>query len=613
MMLRGLFAGALALALLSVPAAAQETKGTQPLSIAKGGTAAGTAATAFANLVQPPSATTLGGVKSLTCSASNWFNTLSTLGVFGCSQPNFTDLAGSIAAGQIPASVISYAKIQNVTSARLLGNPTGGAAAPSEISLGATLAFSGSALQTSAFTGDVTASANSFATTIGNAAVTYAKIQNVTASRLLGNPTGGAAAPSEISLPASLAFNGSALRTAAFTGDVTTAVDSFATTIAANAVTNAKMATMAAYTWKCNNTAGSAVPTDCDTTAFTLKASPVAADIVLIQDSAAANAYKRTTVSALAAAGSVGSLNGQTGALVSYFEPQGRLTLATATPVMTTTQSAKTTIFYTPYHGNMVPIYDGANMVPTVVAEISVATTDTAKNPAAIGASKVNDWFIWNDAGTIRISHGPDWTNDTTRSAGTALVMVNGIQLNNASITNGPAASRGTYVGTTRSNGSSQLDFIFGASNTAAFFGVWNTYNRVIAGSNISLTGDSHNYLSATIRQASANALWQATFVVGAVEDAATVNLVTQVNTAAAAGAVGYAGASLNSTSTFTHGRNFVQAATAAVTQMSTTHSAQMVPALGVNVISANEASDGTNSNGFNANSVNVLSTSLRL
>jgi hypothetical protein len=82
---------------------------------------------------------------------------------------------------------------------------------------------------------------------------------------------------------------------------------------------------------------------------------------------------------------------------------------------MTTTQSAKTTVFYTPYHGNLVPIYDGTNMVPTAVAEISVATTDTTKSPAAIGASKVNDWFVWSDAGTLRIGHGP--TGPATRRA----------------------------------------------------------------------------------------------------------------------------------------------------------------------------------------------------
>lgn len=86
--------------------------------------------------------------------------------------------------------------------------------------------------------------ANAVGTTeINNAAVTYAKIQNVTAARLLGNPTGGAAAPSEISLSSDLAFSGSALQTAAFTGDVTKSAGGTATTIAANAVTLAKLAT----------------------------------------------------------------------------------------------------------------------------------------------------------------------------------------------------------------------------------------------------------------------------------------------------------------------------------------------------------------------------------
>jgi hypothetical protein len=62
-----------------------------------------------------PSASTLGGVQSLTCSTSNWFRTLSTAGVFGCSQPNFTDLAGSIAGGQIPNGTITSAMIASGT------------------------------------------------------------------------------------------------------------------------------------------------------------------------------------------------------------------------------------------------------------------------------------------------------------------------------------------------------------------------------------------------------------------------------------------------------------------------------------------------------------------
>ena len=200
--------------------------------------------------------------------------------------------------------------------------------------------------------------------------------------------------------------------------------------------------------------------------------------------------------------------------------PQGRLTLQTAVPVMTTTQSAKTTIFYTPYVGNKVPIYDGTNMTMTTFAELSVATTDTTKSPAAIGASKVNDWFVWNDGGTIRIGHGPDWTSDTARSAGTALVMVNGVYLNNASITNGPAASRGTFVGTTRSNASSQLDWVYGGASVQGFFGIWNCYNRCCVQSIAFQNTSSWAYSSTTWRGANALNNTRTYFISGLAEDA---------------------------------------------------------------------------------------------
>lgn len=58
-------------------------------------------------------------------------------------------------------------------------------------------------------TGALTIAANAITTTkITNSAVTYAKIQNESASTLLGNPTTGAAAPSEITLATNLGFSG---------------------------------------------------------------------------------------------------------------------------------------------------------------------------------------------------------------------------------------------------------------------------------------------------------------------------------------------------------------------------------------------------------------------
>lgn len=181
--------------------------------------------------------------------------------------------------------------------------------------------------------------------------------------------------------------------------------------------------------------------------------------------------------------------------------PQGRLTLQTATPVMTTTVLSAIAILYVPYVGDLVPIYDGTKFVllalPGVPGSLSTAITDTTKNPSAIGASKVNDWFIWNDAGTLRLSHGPDWTNDTTRSAGTALVQQNGLWLNNVAITNACGAQRGTWVGTTRSNTNSGIDWIFGGlafGGTAGFFGVANAYNREWFSTRVADNTDSWTY-----------------------------------------------------------------------------------------------------------------------
>lgn len=229
------------------------------------------------------------------------------------------------------------------------------------------------------------------------------------------------------------------------------------------------------------------------------------------------------TAGGIGATGATGPTGGGGGA--SGGPPQGRLTLQSGVPVMTTTQVAKTIIYYTPYVGSLIPIYTGSSFVMTTFAELSALTTDTTKSPAAIGASKVNDWFVWNDAGTLRLGHGPDWTSDTVRSAGTALVRVNGVYLNNVSITNGPAAQRGTYVGTTWSYADAALYWAFGGvanGGTPAYFMVWNAYNRVDVATMIGDNGVvNYTYSSATVRSARGSDNMRAAAVFGLQEDAA--------------------------------------------------------------------------------------------
>jgi hypothetical protein len=255
--------------------------------------------------------------------------------------------------------------------------------------------------------------------------------------------------------------------------------------------------------------------------------------------------------------GHVVSPTGATGAtgapgtsLAAPTAPQGRLTLQTNTPVMVTDSSGLNTIRYTPYVGDRIPICDGTQMVMTGFTELSCTTTDTTKNPSAIGAAKINDWFVWNDAGTIRLGHGVDWPNDTGRFGPSGIQRINGIWVNAAAITNGPAAARGTYVGTTRSGGNDSLFYwrfggtgLQGAMET--YFGVWNCYNRVAV---VGVVRDtSANYVPpAGYRPLNNSVMNRAYAIFGLAEDAVEVNLNAVVNSNATAGvAVGF-----NSTTT---------------------------------------------------------------
>lgn len=139
------------------------------------------AAAAFTTL----QATTLNSAGVVTTDASGNFATNSTLPAarFPILTGNITTAGGSLATATaaftgdittpansfittIANNAVTYAKFQQVAASSLVGNATGSLANATGITLGATLAFSGAALQTNALSGDVTSSANSFVTAI---------------------------------------------------------------------------------------------------------------------------------------------------------------------------------------------------------------------------------------------------------------------------------------------------------------------------------------------------------------------------------------------------------------------------------------------------------------
>lgn len=298
----------------------------------------------------------------------------------------------------------------------------------------------------------------------------------------------------------------------------------------------------------------------------------------------------------------VSSLNGQTGALVGYSPPQGRLTLTSGVAVPSASVAGAATVYYTPAVGSIVPVYDGTHFVPTPFAELSQTTTDTTKSPAAVAASSLYDIFVWNDAGTIRATRGPAWTNDTTRSAGTALVLVGGIYLNNAVITNGPAAQRGTYVGTIRSNASSTIDFIFGtaaAGGGAAFFYVWNLYNQAYFQTEVNDTTASWTYASATVRAANNSTSNRISFVSGLAINGFNGNYQDTLSVPGVINAYGFFGVSLDTTAALQKYSRVINNTTTGALAAANSAVGVFPAQIGAHFLQAVEASDGTNTATF--------------
>jgi hypothetical protein len=168
--------------------------------------------------------------------------------------------------------------------------------------------------------------------------------------------------------------------------------------------------------------------------------------------------------------------------------PQGRLTLVSGSPVHTTDQTAKTAVYYTPFTGNLVPIYNGTSMVPTEFAELTLTLSASGHS-----ASSIYDVFAFSNSGVVTLVTGPAWTTATAGSGArgsgastTELTRVKGIWVNAVSMTarNGSTtytvgANLATFLGSIfidASAGQVSCHMSYGQSRK---WGISNAYNRV--------------------------------------------------------------------------------------------------------------------------------------
>ena len=187
--------------------------------------------------------------------------------------------------------------------------------------------------------------------------------------------------------------------------------------------------------------------------------------------------------------------------------PGGRLTLTSATPVLTSDVTGATTLYYSPYVHNRIALYNGTGWTIEAFSELSQALSDASKSPAAAASDSNYDMFVWNDSGTLRCTRGPAWSSATARGTGagtTELELLHGVFVNKIAITNGPAAQRGVYVGTIRTNGSTATPMVWkpaaASGGAACTLYVWNNYNRVRFTAVSRDNKDTWNYATGSFR-----------------------------------------------------------------------------------------------------------------
>jgi hypothetical protein len=225
---------------------------------------------------------------------------------------------------------------------------------------------------------------------------------------------------------------------------------------------------------------------------------------------------------------------GDTGLVV-----EGRLTLTSGTPVTTADVTGATNIYFAPYGGNRIGLYDGSsdwNIRTFTQITIAVGTID---------AGKPYDLFCYDNSGTPTFDAPLAWTNDTSRA--TALTTQDGVLVKSGATTR-------RYIGTFYTTATTTTE-----DSYAKRF-LWNYYNRVHRPMRVIEATGSWVYTTATLRQANGSTANQLDFVVGVNETMVTSTVeATFANSSSAIN--GLVSLGLDSTSATTTGTIFNAAA----------------------------------------------------
>ena len=269
----------------------------------------------------------------------------------------------------------------------------------------------------------------------------------------------------------------------------------------------------------------------------------------------------------------VSSYNRLDDLLLTYVN-QFRLSTETGVPVSTSDQSAKSTIYMTPYTGNQIALYDGSSKwLVYATSEISIALS-------SLTSAKNYDVFAYYTGSAVALELSSAWTSNTARND--ALTRQDGVLVKSGATTR-------RYLGTFRTTGTTTTE----DSLTKRF--LWNVANQVHKPMIVLESTNTWNYTTDTIRQANASSSNQVEYVTGDAASLIQARALAAVYLAGNSARAAKAGVGIDSTTTFS---GIVQAGyvlSASGSYVPVTGSYIGYPGLGYHYLSWNEKGpDGT-------------------
>lgn len=300
--------------------------------------------------------------------------------------------------------------------------------------------------------------------------------------------------------------------------------------------------------------------------------------------------------------------------------PDGYLTPTSGTPIIPSDVTAATNVFYTPYTGNLIPIYNGTSFITFTFAELNLSISTLSSNT-------IYDVFVFSNSGVVTICSGPAWSNVTAGScsrgtgAGTTqLSRVNGIMVNAVSMTakNGSTtytipANQATYVGSLFIDGTTGQITCHRSYGQSRKWGIWNAYNRVpiVLQAGDSTASWTYN-TGLTIRASNNSTANSLTTFTGLAEEIynlqfnQAVSVQNGVSSPEAIVGIGW-----NATNAFsgTTGKLIVGSSTGMTIEANIVATFVQSPSIGINVVTSCEESANAVSNSFLGTQANMVLT----